>query len=344
VINNPRDISLSSHLKAFISTYLPVHMSLSPNSIKSYCDTFKLLVGFLAVQKDISSPLQVSDLTAPRILKFLQHLEDKTLGRGNSPTTRNVRLAAIQSFFHYVEIYISSQDRLVRQVLAIQKKKAPSKSVNSLTREELEAVLSQPVLSNKDGFRDFAILAFMYNTGARAQEVVDAVDAWFDFGKCAVEIVGKGKTKRTTPLMPYVAKILQIYKEKYRRPTRDGVASFFVNQRGRAFTRFGVRALVKRYVARAAKICPSLVGKKISTHSLRHTTAVHLLAARVEANALKQWLGHKNLRTTSRYLQMDLNHKRRILEKFGVPDNVKSFFEPQAEASAVQLLDWLKNS
>ena len=189
-----------------------------------------------------------------------------------------------------------------------------------------------------------AILTFLYNTGARAQEVADARGAWFDFPNRTVAILGKGNKQRFTPLWPATVRLLELYRKSHRRkPHATAADRFFINQRAGAFTRFGVRALVKKYIALAARTCLSLASKRLSTHSLRHTTACHLLESGVEPNVIKSWLGHASIQSTSRYLDTDLNYKRRILERFGPPDYVASSTQSKTGGSAGQILDWLND-
>jgi len=334
--------ALDHHLREFFQTYLRQHRNLSPNTIKSYRDTFKLLVAYLRLRHPGRRSWAVRDLDAMTLLKFLEHLEDPGQGRGNSAQTRNQRLAAVQSFFRYVALFQPSLQAHAKRVLAVPTKRTPKKAVESLNRQELEAVLAQPDPTTSDGTRDLAVLTFLYNTGARAQEVADARISWFDFQNLSVTITGKGRKQRLTPLWPATARLLRLYKDHHRRkPQAIASDRFFVNQRGGPFTRFGIRTIVKRYLRRAAGRCPSLATKRLSTHSLRHTTAVHLLEAGVDPNVIKAWLGHASLNTTSRYLDTDLNHKRRILERFGPPHYVASASEPKSGGSADQILDWL---
>jgi len=211
-----------------------------------------------------------------------------------------------------------------------------------LDRQELQALLKQPKTDTPDGVRDLAILTFLYNTGARASEVAEARRSWFNWPTRTVKIFGKRRKERETPLWPSTVRLLKLYTEYHRRKPLPGFADYlFINQRGRAFNRFGIRALVKRHLKTAAKECPSLAAKELSTHSLRHTTAVHLLESRVDPNVIKAWLGHASVKSTDPYLDTDLNHKRRILEQFGPPPFVNGPEEPPTPGSGTDLLDWL---
>lgn len=334
---------LDTHLRDFFQLYLRDQRALSPNTLKSYRDTFKLLLAHLAATRPRSKTLGVPDLDAKAVLAFLRHLEDPLNGRGNGPQSRNLRLAAIQCFFKYLALHAPAHERQAKRIFAIPTKRAPPKPAQSLTRKELEALLAQPRTDRPDGVRDLALLAFLYNTGARAQEAADARDAWFDFPNRTVSITGKGQRQRLTPLWPSTVRLLMLYRDRHRRKAAlDAAGRFFLNQRGRPFTRFGVRALVKKYLRLAAHVCPGLAAKRLSTHSLRHTCAVHLLESRVDPNVIKSWLGHASVSSTSRYLDTDLNHKRRILEQFGPPRYVESSLLPEKPGSTKELLDWLQ--
>ncbi|MFH1723659.1 MAG: tyrosine-type recombinase/integrase [Elusimicrobiota bacterium] len=334
---------LDRHLRGFFQVYLRDQRSVSPNTIKSYRDTFKLLVTHLSARKRGRRHFAVRDIDAKAVLAFLQNLEDPVRGRGNCPHSRNLRLAAIQCFFKYLSLHAPSIERQAKRIFAIPAKRVHPKAADSLTRKELEALLAQPCADSADGMRDLAILTFLYNTGARAQEVADVRNSWLDFPNRTVSITGKGQRRRITPLWPATVRLLKLYHGRHRRkPTRIASDRFFINQRGGAFTRFGIRTVVKRYLRLAAKACPSIAKKRLSTHSLRHTCAVHLLESRVDPNVIKSWLGHASINSTSRYLDTDLNHKRRILEQFGPPNYVESSSQPQKPASVKNVLDWLQ--
>ncbi|TAK10190.1 integrase [bacterium] len=334
---------LAENLKEFFHAYLRDQKGVSPNTIKNYRDSFKLLIAFIAAKRRGHSRLTVLDLDVKTILAFLRHLEDPQSGRGNCAQTRNRRLTAIHSFFRYVSLCRPHLQPHAKRVLAIPVKRAPPTPTLFLSRKELQCVLDQPSTLHPDGIRDLAMLIFLYNTGARAQEVADARLAWFDFPRRTVTITGKGNKQRTTPLWQSTVDLIRLYTKKHRRKSPIASDYLFINQRGGSFTRFGVRAIVKKYIQRAARTCPSLADKRLSTHSLRHTTASHLLESNVDPNVIKAWLGHASMSSTSRYLHADLSHKRRILDQFGPPQNVASSLEPKHQARAGNILDWLED-
>jgi site-specific recombinase XerD len=333
---------LQQHLWEFFHSYLRRQKAVSPNTIRSYRDTFRLLITYLRLRRP-GRTLSVKDMDARTILAFLEHLEDPDGGRDNSPQTRNQRLVAIQSFFRYISIHHAGLDAHARRVRAIPMKRFPKKPPQSLNQRELEALLEQPATTTSDGIRDLAVLLFLYNTGARAQEAADARIGWFDFGSRTVNIIGKGNKERLTPLWPPTIRLLQLYKDHHRRKPAVASDHLFINQRAAPFTRFGIRSIVKKYVRLAAVRCPSLAAKRLSTHSMRHTTAVHLLESRLGPNEIKHWLGHASLRSTERYLYADLEHKRRILDRFGPPQYVASVLEPKPEDPPEKILEWLND-
>ena len=334
---------LAGLLKDFFQSYLLEQKRVSPHTIKSYRDTFKLLFAYLHRKSPSRAP-SVQDLDVQTILGFLKHLEDPEHGRGNGAVTRNQRLAAIQCFFHYVPLHHPSLEDHSKRILHLPTKRVTKKIVQSLNRKELEALLSQPQTTTSDGIRDLAILLVLYNAGARASEVADLKRSSFDFPNRTVTIVGKGPKERITPLWPPTVRILQLYLKRHRRIARPGLTDyFFINQRGRSFSRFGIRAIVKRHLEKAAKRCPSLTTKSLSTHSLRHTCAIHLLESGVDLTVIKAWLGHSSTETTSHYLNTDLTQKRRILEQFGPPPYVVGLENPPNEATSKDLWGWLND-
>lgn len=335
-------MKLADLLKDFFQTYLQEQRSVSLHTLRSYRDTFKFLIQYLHAQKGPDHVPLLGDLTPKTIMAFLKYLEDPAKGRGNCPQTRNQRLAAIQCFFYYVSLHYPFLAHVAERISGIPVKRAPSKVMGFLDRQELQALLKQPKTHTSDGIRDLALLTFTYNTGARASEVTGLKLSSFNFPNRTVTIFGKGNKERITPLWPSTVRLLKLYAEHHRRKPLPEFANYiFINQRGRAFNRFGIRALVKRHLKAAAKDCPSIAAKALSTHSLRHTTAVHLLESRVDPNVIKAWLGHASVQSTDAYLDTDLTHKRRILDRFGPPPYVNGQEAPQMPDSSTDLLDWL---
>jgi len=335
-------MKLADLLKDFFRSYLHDQRSLSPNTLRSYRDTFKFLIQYLHAQHGPQYVPRLEDLTPKTILAFLKYLEDPAKGRGNCPRTRNHRLVAIQSFFHYISLHYPFLAHLVERINSIPTKRVPTKVMGFLDRQELQALLKQPKTHTSDGIRDLALMTFAYNVGARASEMTNLQLSSFNFPSRTVTIIGKGNKERVTPLWPSIVRLLKLYADHHRRKPRPEFSNyFFINQRGRAFNRFGIRALVKRHLKAASRQCPSLAAKTLSTHSLRHTCAVHLLESRVDPNVIKAWLGHASVQSTDAYLDTDLTHKRRILDQFGPPPYVNGQEGPEPPDTGIDLLDWL---
>ncbi|MBI4669258.1 MAG: tyrosine-type recombinase/integrase [Elusimicrobia bacterium] len=333
---------MDRYIKEFFIQYLRQQKGASPHTIKSYRDSFRLLISYIRSKRRLKRPLEVKDLDSKTILGFLSYLQDVRHGRGNSTLTRNLRLAAIGSFFQYISLHHPSLESLAKRIAAIPIKKTYLKNADFLTRQEMEAVLAQPCVATSDGIRDLAIITLLYNTGARAQEIADLTIASFDFPNRNVRIIGKGRKERTIPLWPATVELLLLYQQKHRRrPYPPASASFFINQRSQAFTRLGIRLLVKKYIKMASGKCRSLAGRRLSTHHIRHSTATHLTQSGVDPNVLKDWMGHALIQSGDRYRHADLSQKRRILEQFGPPDYVQSCLGGPKGPSTENLLQWL---
>ena len=187
-------------------------------------------------------------------------------------------------------------------------------------------------------------MTYLYNTGARSQEVASTQIPWLNLKEQTVSITGKGNKVRLVPLWATTVKAIETYLKDYRRkPKPQTQDSLFLNQRGEMLTRFGVRRIVQKYLRRANSHCESLRSKRLSTHSLRHTTAMHLLESGVELNVIKAWLGHASIDSTSRYLEADFRSKKIALEKFAPPIYVASSLEQSPSSSTDQVLDWLND-
>lgn len=310
-------ITLGTHLRVFLSDYQPRQCNASSNTIWAYRDSLKQLLCFIAKAKKCSvADLNLGDLEHQRILAFLESVESK---RGNSVSTRNHRLAAIRSFFRYVAQMSPESVDQAAQVLTIPTKKTISKSVDYLTKDELALILRQVPIEIESGRRDDVLLRFLHNTGARVQEVVDlkASDLRLDSSP-AVKIIGKGRKERFCPLWRDTARRLQ----KYLCDRRIELSSdefVFANSRGHKLTRFGVAYIIEKYVQMAAKKEPSLSRKNIHPHTFRHTTALHLLQSGVDLNTIRCWLGHADVSTTNRYVELDLEMKRKALSSTVAP-------------------------
>jgi site-specific recombinase XerD len=302
---------IAPHLQAFFADYLCHQKRLSPQTIVSCRDTFRLWLTFLKDQTGIEpSALRLADLDAPAVLDFLHYLEDQ---RGNSVRSRNIRLSAIRSFFRLVALRDPDSIGIVTRVLAIPSKREDKKLIGYLTRTEIQALLAAPDTSKWSGRRDQALLLTMYNSGARVSEITALKRDQICFGVSSfIQLTGKGRKERTVPLWSETARVLKAWFEEL---GDDARSIAFPNARGKPLTREGVDYLLKQAIQRAIPECPSLATKKITPHTVRHATAMHLLQAGIDIATIALWLGHESIETTHVYLQADLAMQEKSLEK-----------------------------
>ena len=307
--------TFASLLQDFFLQHLRSQKGASPRTIESYRDTFRLLLAY--AQKRLKrSPvdLRLCDLDAPLLLGFLDHLEKD---RGNSVRTRNVRLTAVRSFLHYAALREVTQLPVLQRSLSIPMKRYDKPMLGFLSREEMEAVLDAPDRSTWSGARDHVLLSVLYNTGARVSEIiglnVDDVD--LDRGR-SIRVLAKGRKLRSIPLWKSTAVLLKSWLERRVAGSRDPV---FPNRRGERMTRSGVEKRLRVAIRSSTAKCPSLARRRISPHTLRHTTAMHLLQAGVDLSSIALWLGHVNPSTTHAYVEADLAMKERTLQKIAPP-------------------------
>lgn len=310
-----RSPSLSRRLEDFFRLHLVARRNLSVHTIRSYRDAIVFLLRFTAskAKRDVAQ-LDFEHLGRDIVLDFLDDLEMK---RKNSIRTRNVRLAAIHSFFRFVASEEPACAALCREILGIPFKRRAHAPVTCLDRADIEHLLACPDRARAAGRRDAALLWFLYNTGARAQEVVQVRVADVRFGPPQqVRLLGKGRKERVCPLWPQTVSFLRDMLRDRGAP-EDGKDLLFLNYAARPLTRFGLLHIVRRYVARASLTRPSLAAKRISPHTFRHSTALHLLQSGVEINVVRSWLGHASVQTTHEYVEIDLETKRAALESTG---------------------------
>ena len=298
-------------LQAYFTNRLIGQRNASPHTVASHRDTFRLFLGF--AQRSLhKSPaaLAVEDLDAPFIGRFLDHLESV---RGNTPRSRNVRLAAIHSFFAYVALQEPSLGAVAQRVLAIPTKRYKTKPVDFLTRAEIDALLATPDQDTWAGRRDRTLLLVAVQTGLRVSELVglSCQDVALRTG-AHLRCTGKGRKERCTPLRKEAIVALRAWLQE-----RDGRPAevVFPNSRGKPLSRDGVEYLLAKHVAVARQRCPSLRHKRISPHVLRHSTAMDLLQHGVDRSVIALWLGHESIETTQVYLHANLELKEQALAK-----------------------------
>jgi integrase/recombinase XerD len=311
-------------LQAFFMDYMYGQKRASPCTVRSYRDTFRLLLEFLRkTTRREPAALVMSDIDAPSVLKFLDHVEAE---RHNQVQSRNVRLAAIRSFYRMVALRDPGSVGIAARILSIPVKRTDKRLVGYLTRPEMDAVLAANDLTNWAGRRDHALLLTLYNTGARVSEITALQRQQVKFGiKSFVQFMGKGRKERAVPLWPTTARALQAWFTEMAADKCNGAVAF-PNARGKALSRDGVNYLLQECVKRAAAKCPSLADKRISPHVFRHSVAMHLLQAGVDITVIALWLGHESIQTTHGYIEADLATKEQVLERVTpAGQNVKRF-------------------
>jgi integrase/recombinase XerD len=308
--------ALAPTLQAYFTDRLLCQRRVSPNTVASYRDAFRLLLGF--VQQKTGTPparLELRQLDAPTIGAFLEHLERD---RGNSARTRNVRLAAVHSFFHYCALRHPEHAALIQRVLAIPPKRAEKRTVTFLTPEEVNALLDSPDRSTWAGRRDHALLLTAVQTGLRVSELLalTRADVHLSSGP-HLRAIGKGRKERVAPLTRQTVAVLRVWL----RESADKPASpLFPSLHGGPLTRDAIERRLAKHVATARRGCPTLRSKRVSMHVFRHTAAMTLLGAGVDTSTIALWLGHEQERTTHVYLHADLALKQRTLDRITPPD------------------------
>lgn len=311
-MSSSKSSTLALALKGFFMDYLPRQRALSPHTLLSYRDSLKLLLQFAAGQKGDPTQLEVEQLSVEMITAFLQGLEVR---RKNQVSTRNVRLSAIHSFFRYVGGHYPEQLDQAQRVLSIPFKRTGTRVIDYLDFEEIQAVLKAVNLDEGNGYRDLTLLSLMFNTGARVGEIVGLQIADLRLtAPCSVLLRGKGRKERTCPIWPETAKLLQTLIQRDGLPSGQSVP-LFLNSQGGRLTRFGVRLILKKHVEKAATRRASLKHKRLHPHSMRHSTATHLLRSGVDISTIAHWLGHMSVNTTNKYFSIDLEAKREALAK-----------------------------
>jgi integrase/recombinase XerD len=296
----------------------------SARTVEAYRDAFELLLGF-AEQRTGKPPsaLSLADLDAPLVLDFLDHLETE---RGNTARTRNARLAAIHSFMRYAAVRDPASLPVTARVLAIPAKRFDRPVLGYLSREQVAAILAAPDRGTWSGRRDAVLLAVAYNTGARVSELtaLRVRDVLLD-RQTAVHLHGKGRKQRVIPLWKSTAAQLRAWLDEIS-PAPDAPA--FPNRAGTLLTRSGIRDRLGRAVAEAEQHCPSLRGQHIAPHTLRHSTAMHLLQSGTDLAVIALWLGHSSPAVTHQYLEADLAAKEAVLRRLTGPSPLPARFQP----------------
>ncbi|MYE22535.1 MAG: tyrosine-type recombinase/integrase [Gammaproteobacteria bacterium] len=325
--------ALAPTLQAFFTDRLVQQHHASPHTIAAYRDAWRLLLRFAATDlAKAPSQLEISDLDAPFIGRFLAHLEQD---RANTVRTRNARLSAIHALFRYAALEHPEQAAVIARVLAIPPKRGPRRLVSFLSDVEVDALLAAPDRTTWTGRRDHTLLALAIQTGLRVSELtgLQSVDLHLARGP-HVNCVGKGRKQRITPLTKPIAAALQTWLAE-----RAGVpdAPVFPTRTGQPLSRDAIAQRLATHVAKAAHACPSLGKKTVTPHTLRHTAAMRLLHAGVDTAVIALWLGHENVDTTNIYIHADLALKERAIDRttpahvragrYRPPDTLLAFLE-----------------
>lgn len=331
--------ALARSLREFLSEHLPGLRGLSPHTLQSYRDTFVLLLRFLAASGECDpAVLDLDAITPEAVMAFLDHLEKE---RRNTSATRNVRLAAIHAFFRFVAAQLPDRLEQAQRILGIPFKRNRSQPIDYLEYSEIQTVLAQVDRSTPDGRRDYALLALMFNTGARVQEVLHLRTQDLQLIRpFQVRLQGKGQKVRICPLWPQTAEVLRNFCAEKQMDLRSDLP-LFLNQRGEPLTRFGVRYILAKHCQRAQSSHPTLAGKRLHPHSMRHSTAIHLLKAGVDLATISHWLGHASINTTNKYATIDLEMKREALARVKPPNDELKIPAPWRQDAS--LLEWLES-
>jgi site-specific recombinase XerD len=299
-------------LKNFFEDHLFKLCGMSHHTIHSYRDTMVLLLRFLAIHKSRSvSSLDLNDLDSHEIYSFLTHLE---MERNNTISTRNNRLSAIHSFFRFVASQHPDRLEHCQRILGIPFKKTHSRVIDYLEYDEIQEILNVIDRKTPKGRRDYAILATMFNTGARVQEILNIRACDLQLTKpYQIQLFGKGRKQRCCPIWPQTAKLLRLLCKELQIDLRSEMR-IFNNCRGEPLSRFGIRYILNNCLERAQDSIPNLRSKRLHPHSIRHSTAVALIKSGVDLSTISQWLGHSNIETTNRYTEIDMEMKRKAIE------------------------------
>lgn len=303
----------AAHLTAFLTTYMADQRNASPNTVRSYRDTFVLLLRYLRDARDRRvEKVTLASIDAPTVVAFLEHLQTD---RGCSPRTCNQRLAAIHAFARYVQSEAPDCLVAMQRVLAIPSRRAARKPMAYLESEDVSAVLAQPDVQTASGRRDVVLLNVLYNTGARCQEVIElrAKDVRLDT-PAQVRLTGKGRKTRIVPLTDSTVTLLRGYMAAHGLLSPEAAdRPLFGGRHGRPMSRSGVRYLLAKHV-RATGGDRSGLPSKVGPHTLRHSKAMHMLQGGVPVVIIRDILGHVDVKTTEVYARANLEMKRRALE------------------------------
>jgi len=336
-MSKPSPNLLGAIIRDYFTDHLPKLRGSSPHTIHSYRDSIALMLRFLASQRGKAiTQLDLADVDPSGILAFLSYLERE---RKNGAPTRNVRLSAIHALFHFIASRNPEHLELAQRVLGIPFKRTRQRVIDYLEYDEIESILKAIDRTTEQGARDYALISTMFNTGARVQEVADLKVRDLQLIRpYQVRLFGKGRKERYCPIWPQTASVLRnlcVVRCVESQPD----AHVFVNHRGVALTRFGIRHILQQCMERVREDVPTLRKKRLHPHSMRHSTAVALLKSGVDLSTISHFLGHASPATTNRYAKVDLEMKRKAIAK--VKPVSRRSRTPWSKDSTI--LDWLES-
>ncbi|MCL6479755.1 MAG: site-specific integrase [Peptococcaceae bacterium] len=331
----------AKHLTEYLSLYLPGQRNMSPNTIKSYRDTFRLFIMFCRDRKKIRpESLSLAMVTDKLVCEFLDWLEKERLC---GTSTRNQRLAGIHAFFRYLQAKAPDGLFMFQKILHIPAKKGFHQPINYLSAEALKEVLAKPDTKTSGGRRDLALMALLYDSGARVQEIIDLSVRDIRLEEPAtVKLTGKGRRTRYVPLMSKTKNIIEGYLKEQKLLGNAALLDrpVFFNRQGKKLTRAGVTHIIKKYFAKAKQDGNALFPDTVSPHVFRHTKAMHLLQANVNLIYIRDFLGHVNVTTTEIYARADAEIKRKALEQ-SYPQLISEDIPQWSEDK--DLMNWLRD-
>jgi len=322
--------ALAVSLQSYFTTFAHTQRDLSVHTIASYRDTWRMLIKYLSTTLDIGADvLDFDAITTTSITAFLDHLEDE---RGNSVKTRNTRLTAIRAVLNRALPDHPEHAATITQVLAIPPKRATRPMIEYLTPTESQALLAAPDQHTWNGRRDHALLALTIQTGLRISEILSLTGDDIHLGAGAhIACTGKGRRQRITPLTGATVTTMKAYLTE--RATRPGIA-LFPGPTGRSLSRDALEHRLAKHLAVAAITCPSLAAKHVTMHSLRHTSAMNLLAAGVDVAVIALWLGHADTHSTDAYLHADTTLKQAAIDRTRPPGIKPGTYQPEPDVLA----------
>lgn len=330
------------YLSRFLCEHLPHELNVSKNTIASYRDAFVQFIDYMEKARKINvQKLTLKSLTRKNVLDYLNWILDT---KKVSPATRNYRLAAIHSFCKYLQYVNIENIAQWQDVMSIRAMRTSSSELTYLSKEGMKLLLEQPDQATRAGRRHLAILALMYDTGARVQEIADlTVDCVrMDSEPYTIKLHGKGRKHRIVPMTGEQLSILKAYMQEHNLiDMNKGTNPLFYNSRGEKLTREGISYVLRTYAAMARTLSPELIPEKLSCHCIRHTKAMHLLEAGVNLVYIRDILGHVSIQTTNIYARADSKTKREALEKAYSNLNPKVSSDKEWEKNKT-LRDWLK--